>query len=198
MTLLVIVCCNQTFERRDLGNWDWFSCISPFNTGLCGQTQPDVVWRCKIRESSQNSVSSSAVKTGSWREALDIIPAKGRAAACLYWASVNLQESLVLKACILWNLSHVPGSCWKYSLKFVASLRVDEFNFFFSSSFYWKTNLLQICPACLGGFVFPQDCLLKCWVEETTLVFWLLNGCKGIGRIEVIMLQSYFVAEVFQ
>lgn len=62
VTLLVVVCCKLIFgekKKRDLGNSDWFYVSSPLTDhGLCWSDSADVVWRCKTKESSQNSVSS--------------------------------------------------------------------------------------------------------------------------------------------
>lgn len=60
----------------------------------------------------------------------------------------------------------------------MAALGVGAFYFYFSL----KIDVMPSCPTCLSVVLFPCDCLS--WVEETTLVLWLLNGCRGIRRTD--------------
>jgi len=127
-----------------------------------GQTQPDVVRRCKTGESSQNSVSCSVVKTGSWKEPLRFVPAAEGCILPLIGTSdsvgdLGVQGTCSLKPCFTWFLWS-----WKHSLKFVTTLRMGEFYFFFFVSFSLKSGLIKIYPAYVSVVLFLKDCLLKC------------------------------------
>lgn len=123
------------------------------------------------------------MKTGSWREALDIIPADGRKGCSV--SLLDISESA--RGCCL---RHVFSGALLYVILLFLKVFTESWGwensvnstFFF---FFLKSNLILICPICISVVLFPQCCLMKCWVKKHHLGFFCLSVCKEVQYFDL-------------